>query len=134
MENAPKMWNVTVKPTWQSTICVHLWRLFSSGVSHTAWKVSKYGFISGPYYPDPALRIQSEYRKIRTKNNSVFGHFSRSALFTTRFSTSFSTIFSTIFENIKKWCISTFFNNDWPKNYYPPSIKKIALSILHKFL
>ena len=24
--------------------------------------------------------IQSEYRKIRTKNNSVFGHFSRSAL------------------------------------------------------
>ena len=24
------------------------------------------------------LRIQSEYRKIRTRNNSVFGHFSRS--------------------------------------------------------
>ena len=26
------------------------------------------------------LRIQSKYRKIRTRNNSVFGHFSRSAL------------------------------------------------------
>ena len=27
------------------------------------------------------LRIQSEYRKIRTRNNSVFGHFSRSDMF-----------------------------------------------------
>ena len=27
------------------------------------------------------LRIQSEYRKIRTRNNSVFGHFSRSTRF-----------------------------------------------------
>ena len=27
------------------------------------------------------LRIQSEYSKLRTRNNSVFGHFSRSALF-----------------------------------------------------
>ena len=26
-----------------------------------------------------SLRIQSEHRKIRTRNNSVFGHFSRSA-------------------------------------------------------
>ena len=26
------------------------------------------------------LRIQSEYRKIRTRNNSVFGHFSRSGM------------------------------------------------------
>ena len=53
----------------------------------TVWKVSKYGVISGPYLPvlrlnkesyGVSLRIQSEYRKIRTKNNSVFGHFSRS--------------------------------------------------------
>ena len=53
----------------------------------TAWKVSKYGVISGPYFPafglnteiyGVNLRIQSEYRKIRTKNNSVFGHFSHS--------------------------------------------------------
>ena len=53
----------------------------------TAWKVSKYGVISGQYFSVSGLnteicwlnlRIQSEYRKIRTKNNSVFGQFSRS--------------------------------------------------------
>ena len=27
------------------------------------------------------LRVQSEYRKIRTRNKSVFGHFSRSAIY-----------------------------------------------------
>ena len=35
----------------------------------SAWKVSKYGV---------SLPIQSECRKIRTRNNSVFGHFPRS--------------------------------------------------------
>ena len=54
---------------------------------NTAWKVSKSGVISGPCLPVFGLkteiyginiRIQSEYRKIRTRNNSVFGHFSRS--------------------------------------------------------
>ena len=53
----------------------------------TGWKVSKYRVVSGPYFPVFGLnteiyginfRIQSEYRKIRTRNNSVFGHFSRS--------------------------------------------------------
>ena len=56
-------------------------------IPRTAWKVSKYAVFSGPYFPLPGLntkiyevnlRIQSEYRKIRTRNNSVFGHFSRS--------------------------------------------------------
>ena len=56
---------------------------------YTAWKLSKYGVISGPYFPvfrhiteiySVNLRIQSEYRKIRTRNNSVFGHFSRSVM------------------------------------------------------
>ena len=51
-------------------------------------EVSKYGVISGPYFPvfglnkeiyEVNLRIQSKYRKIRTRNNSVFGHFSRIA-------------------------------------------------------
>ena len=51
---------------------------------HIAWNVSKYGVISGPYFPvfglnteiySVNLRIQSEYRKIRTGNNSAFGHF-----------------------------------------------------------
>ena len=51
--------------------------------------MSKYGAISGPYFPVFGLnteiytvnfRIQSEYRKIRTRNNSVFGYFSRTQL------------------------------------------------------
>ena len=53
----------------------------------TAWKVSEYRVFSGPYFPvfglnkkiySVNLRIQSGYRKIRTRKNSVFGHFSRS--------------------------------------------------------
>ena len=53
----------------------------------TVWKVSKYGVISVPYFPvfqlnteiyDVNLCIQSECRNTRTRNNSVFGHFSRS--------------------------------------------------------
>ena len=41
-------------------------------ILNTAWKVSKYGVISGLYFPvfglntEIYLRIQSEYRKIRT--------------------------------------------------------------------
>ena len=47
---------------------------------HCAWKVSKYGVISGPYFPvfgltfpiyTLNLRIQSEYRKSWTGNNSA---------------------------------------------------------------
>ena len=51
----------------------------------TAWKVSKYGVISGPYFPvfglntySVNLNIRSEYRKLQTRNNSIFGHISRS--------------------------------------------------------
>ena len=49
--------------------------------------MSKYGVISGPYFPvfglnteiyEVNLRIPFEYRKIRSRNNSDFGHFSRS--------------------------------------------------------
>ena len=55
---------------------------------NTASKVSKYGVFSGPYFPVSGLnteiysinlRIQSEYRKIQTRKNSVFAHFSRIA-------------------------------------------------------
>ena len=58
----------------------------SLGIIHTAWKVSKYGLISGLYFPvlgmnteiyEVNLRIQSEYRKIRTRNNFIFERFSR---------------------------------------------------------
>ena len=50
--------------------------------------MSKYGVISGLYFPafglnteiyGVNLRIQSEYRKIWTRNNSVYGYFSCSA-------------------------------------------------------
>ena len=53
----------------------------------SAWQVSKYGVSSGRYFPvfelnmeiyGVSLRIQSEYSKIRTRKNSIFGHFSRS--------------------------------------------------------
>ena len=52
-----------------------------------AWEVSKYGDFSGPYFPAfrlnteryfVSLRIQSECGKIRTRKNSISGHFSRS--------------------------------------------------------
>ena len=55
--------------------------------SSTAWKLSKYGAFSGPYFPifglnteryGVSLRIQFEYGKIRTSKNSVFGHFTYS--------------------------------------------------------
>ena len=56
-------------------------------VTYTAWKVSNYGLFSGPHFPafglnterySVSLHIQSECGKIRTRKNSVFGHFSRS--------------------------------------------------------
>ena len=48
--------------------------------------MSKYGVNSGPYFSVFGLnteiygvnRIQFEYRKIQTRNNSVYGHFLRS--------------------------------------------------------
>ena len=52
-------------------------------------KASKYEFFSGPYFLvfevnterySVSLHIQSEYREIRTRINSVFGHFSRREL------------------------------------------------------
>ena len=61
---------------------LYCWRMLS-----TAWKVSKYGVFSGPYFSAfglnteryfVSLRIQSECGKIRTRKYSVFGHFSHS--------------------------------------------------------
>ena len=58
-----------------------------NGLISNACKVSKYGVISGPYFPAfglnteryVSLRIKYKCGKIRTRNNSVFGQFSRSA-------------------------------------------------------
>ena len=53
----------------------------------TAWRVSKCVVFSGPYFPvfglnmeryPVSLCIQSECRKMRTRKNSLFGHFSSS--------------------------------------------------------
>ena len=61
--------------------------LFPSRLSFSTWKVFKYGVISGQYFPvfglntkiySVNLRVQFEYRKIGTRNNSVCGHFSHS--------------------------------------------------------
>ena len=50
----------------------------------TAWKMSKYGIISDPYFPVSGLnteicgvnlRIQSEYRKTQTRNNPYLDTF-----------------------------------------------------------
>ena len=43
------------------------------------WKKSKYVVSTGRYFSVFGLNIQFEYRKIRTRNNYVFGHFLRSA-------------------------------------------------------
>ena len=49
----------------------------------------KYGVVSAPHFPVFGMnteiygvnfRFQSEYRKIRTRNNSAFGYFSRSVI------------------------------------------------------
>ena len=67
-----------------------LWEAYLLTSISTTGKVSKYGVFSGPYFPVFGLnteiyglniRIQSECRKIRTKENSVFGHFSRSVVY-----------------------------------------------------
>ena len=70
--------------------CVKTWKrqMFCPTVLKrrtTAWKVSKYRFFSGLYFPAfglntgrYSLRIQSECGKIWTRKNFAFRHFSRS--------------------------------------------------------
>ena len=63
---------------------ITLWWRENWWTTITMWKVSKYGVFSGPYFPlfglnteryGVNLHIQSECGKIRTRKNSVFGHF-----------------------------------------------------------
>ena len=89
-----KVWNLHFQQNHSSKFCYdgvynkkrfnlkkHVLLLIS-----TAWKLSKYGVISSPYFPafglntercEVSFRNQCEWGKIRTRNNSVFGHFSR---------------------------------------------------------
>ena len=61
------------KSIWEQTHCF------------TTWKVCKCEVFSGPYFPvfglNANLRIQSEYGKIRTTKNFLFGHFSHTVSF-----------------------------------------------------
>ena len=72
---------------WWSTVKNFLGRPTVVGDIYTAWKVSKYGVFSAPYFLafglntekyEISLHIQSECGKIRTTKNFVFAHFSRS--------------------------------------------------------
>ena len=60
----------------------YFWSLFSC--IRTEYSVIRYSV---------SLRIQSEYRKIRTRNNSVFGQFSRSEYFVEETANSLSLYF-----------------------------------------
>ena len=84
-----KLWGIFMKTIFyffeRRTLCSKSANYLN--IETNAWKVSKYGVKSRPYFPafglnterySVSLCIQSEYKKIRTRNNSVFGHFSRS--------------------------------------------------------
>ena len=72
--------SLSVMTFFQIIFCICWWTNSVNGLRITAWKVSKYWVFSGPYFLayGVSLRIQSECGKIRTRKNSVFGHFSRS--------------------------------------------------------
>ena len=92
-----KLWNIYLHnqcwfSPWIKLSCCNRFLIVYQIVPyfHTVRKVSRYGVFSGPYFPafglntersSVSLRIQSECGKIRTRKNSVFGHFSRSDSF-----------------------------------------------------
>ena len=90
-----------------------------SNRTYTAWKVSKYGVFSGLYFPafrlnterySVSLRIQSKCRKMRTRRNSLFGHFSHS------FILMFRTILpsSAMLSRKLSYIMLTRFEQSWP--------------------
>ena len=98
-------WNLvlkyTINITWMNVFCWQvIWNIFTnidhnptsflflSILKHCVKSVQN-GVYSGPYFPAFGLntkiyavnlRIQSKCGKIRTRKNSVFGHFSRSEM------------------------------------------------------
>ena len=67
----------------------------------TVWKVSKYRVFSDLIY-SVNLRIQSEYRKIWTRKNSIFGHFSQCVVLLCPYILILSRIMLKLKLNIKK--------------------------------
>ena len=66
--------------------CIKIHKISPHNGNDTARTLSKYGVFSSPYFPIFGLnteiygvnhRIQSEYRKIRTRKNYLSGYFSR---------------------------------------------------------
>ena len=89
-------------------------------ISVTVWKVFKYRVISGPHFLVFGLNteiysvnlcIQSKYRTIRARNNSVFGHFSRSlsSIFCIFEMSFWSSECSLLSKYLIRLCISSFF-------------------------
>ena len=79
--------NSFVKRTFTLQLHFSIFLINQADVRTTAGKLSKYGVCSGRYFPVLGLntkvyvvnlRIQPKYQKIRTRKNSVLGHFSRS--------------------------------------------------------
>ena len=103
--------------------CGHFSRSEHFAKTYTAWKVSKYGIISGPYFltfgvnkERASLRIHSKYGKIRTRKNSIFGHFSHSDIIAFTWKRSLWKSLSVIkLFSFQGW---DYFITYW---YYPPS-------------
>ena len=81
-------WRHSTRCSWKIPLTPVIGVHVNKGEAVTTWKLSKYRVISGPYFPVCGLNteiyfvnlcIQSKDRKIRTRNNSIFGQFSRSA-------------------------------------------------------
>ena len=69
---------MSIHPSWDDGIFIFYWQSicifsFIEIMIVTAWKVSKYGVFYCPYFNVFGLN-----RKVRTRKNSVFGHFSSS--------------------------------------------------------
>ena len=81
-------WVKRKETTWKTEPCT---TCLEKETCHLLREKCPNGVFSGLYFPAfelnmeryfVSLRIQSEYRKIRTRKNSVFEHFSRSDLYT----------------------------------------------------
>ena len=73
-----KVWKKTKYNSFRNKCLIFYIYTWSSDIV-TTWKVSKYGVFLVRIF-----RIQSKCRKIRTRKNLLFGHFSRSVLYIER--------------------------------------------------
>ena len=83
-KNGFRIWQTRSLELQKGYTCVIIFHVSILGLIVTAWKVSRYGVLSGLSFPVFGmnteiyainLQIQSKYWKIRTRKNSVFWHF-----------------------------------------------------------